>query len=617
LKEYKIIFPEYKKEVFALPGTSLFECVTRAGILIKNPCAGAGTCGKCVIKIVKGDIPPSEECLKRFSKKELTDGLRLACRTSIQNDLTITIPSSSLFESGVITLEDGESQNSDIDKSEPFIEKQDLRISQPTLEEPVSDLTNLQNALPGIQINKELHSIREISETLWSNNFSCTAVIAENKRLLTLETASENSANFAIAIDLGTTTIAIAMLDLSTGKQVASAGALNPQVRFGDDILNRICAQSESAENMKLMSKCVIDTCNTLIDSILKKHNIENDDIYAVTIAGNTVMQHILCRIPAKQLGEIPFAPIFDETLYLTPKDLPFKINKNAVIVIFPVIGGFVGGDITAGLIASKFADNTQAKSLFVDVGTNGEIVLKNGEKMYATAAAAGPAFEGAGIESGMRAADGAIEKIIIKEGDLLFNVIGNSQPVGICGTALIDLVAEMLQHNLIDETGRILPVSESTNKAPKLQKRVITDKETEATDFLISSENGHQIFLSQKDVRQLQLASGAIRAAINVLLKKADMTADDLDTIYIAGGFGNYIRRSHAKRIGMIPNIPDNKIHFIGNTSLIGAKFALLDKNQLNQAAKLAKKVECVDVSLDMDFQMEFASAMLFPDFT
>jgi len=615
MKEYKIRFPEYNKEIFALAGTSLFECVTRAGIFIKNPCAGAGTCGKCVIKIKDGEVAPSKECRNRFSEKELSEGLRLACRTSIQTDLSITIPFSSLLESGVVTLEDEESSELKTANFEPLIEKRNLQLSKPTLEQPFSDLTNLQNALPGIQINTTLQSITEISKTLWKNDFSCSAVIAGGDRLLTLESSSEKSANFAIAIDLGTTTIALAMVDLSTGRQIASAGALNPQVRFGDDILNRICAQSESTENMQQMSQCIVDTCNTLIDSITEKHNLKNDNIYAVTIAGNTVMQHILCRIPAKQLGEIPFAPVFDKTLYLTPHDLQFNINPNASIIIFPIIGGFVGGDITAGLIASKFTDDTQTKSLFVDVGTNGEIVLKNSNTMYATAAAAGPAFEGAGIESGMRAADGAIEKIIIKNDDLQFNVIGNKSPIGICGTALIDLVAEMLNNNLIDETGRIPSASESTNKNALLKERLITDQETETTDFLIFADDEHQIFLRQKDVRQLQLASGAIRAAINVLLKKAGISADDLDTIYIAGGFGNYIRRSHAKRIGMIPNLPDKKIHFIGNTSLIGAKFALIDKHQLDKAAKIAQIVESVDVSLDLDFQMEFASAMLFPE--
>jgi len=617
MKEYKIKFVEYEKEIFALPGTSIFECVTRAGIFIKTPCAGAGTCGKCIIKIIKGEVTPSKECIKRFSKQEISEGMRLACRTSVNSDLTIKIPFSSLLESNIITLEDTDNSKLHTTSIEPVIEKYKLRISQPTLEQPISDITNLQKTLPGIKIDKSPQSITDISETLWKNNFECNAVIAEGNKLLTLEKTSKIPANFAIAIDLGTTTIAIALIDLADGTQIASAGTMNPQVRFGDDILNRICAQSESNENIHTMSQCVIDTCNTLINSITKKHNIDNNNIYALTIAGNTVMQHIICKIPAKRLGEIPFAPTFAETLYLSPDNLPFNINKNATIIIFPVIGGFVGGDITAGLLASNFTDDTKEKSLFVDVGTNGEIVLKNGENLFATAAAAGPAFEGAGIEAGMRAANGAIEKIIIENGDLKFNVIGNTTPLGICGTALIDLVAEMLKHNLIDETGRILPASESTNKNPSLIDRLQTNPETETTDFLIFENGKQKIFLLQKDIRQLQLASGAIRAATNVLLKKAEITADDLDTIYIAGGFGNYIRRSNAKRIGMIPNLPNNKIHFIGNTSLIGAKFALIDKKQLKKAAKIAKKVESVDVSLDLDFQMEFGLAMLFPDLT
>ncbi len=546
MKEYKINFTEHGKEIFALPGTSLFECVTRAGILIKTPCAGAGTCGKCVIQITDGTIEASEECKKRFSKEELECGFRLACRASLESDITVKIPYTSLFESGVVTLGDNDHSG------------------------------NLRNT----QIGK--HS---------------------------------KSAKFAVAIDLGTTTVALALLDLATGRQIGSAGILNPQTRFGADVLNRICAQGESNKNLEAMSSCIIDACNQMIDNLCKKQGIAAEKISVLTIAGNTVMQHIICKIPAKQLGEIPFEPVVSETMFLTTENLPFRISNNAEIIIFPVIGGFVGGDITAGLIAAEFADKNDEISLFVDVGTNGEIVLKNGDKMYATAAAAGPAFEGAGIESGMRAADGAIEKIIIENGKLLFNVIGNCEPHGICGTALIDLIAEMLRSNLLDETGRILSADESECTSNELTGRLTVDPETDTVDFLIYKDAHRSIFLRQKDVRQFQLASGAIRAATNILLKNAGVQIDDIEMIYIAGGFGNYIRRSNAKCVGMIPDVVDNKIHFIGNTSLIGAKLAAIDKNQLDKAAKLAKAVECIDVSLDIEFQMEFASAMIFPN--
>jgi uncharacterized 2Fe-2S/4Fe-4S cluster protein (DUF4445 family) len=302
-------------------------------------------------------------------------------------------------------------------------------------------------------------------------------------------------------------------------------------------------------------------------------------------------------------------------------------VHPNAEAIIFPVLGGFVGGDITAGMIASGLSGiEAPGTVLFVDVGTNGEIVLKRDGKLYAAAAAAGPAFEGAGIEYGMRAGRGAIEKVLIEKGDVTYNVIENVQPVGICGTALIDIAAELLKCGIIDETGRILSPEECRNKvsaefgsADALLKRIVpSDNDSDSRNFIIagsgSPEKKDQILLTQKDVRSLQLASGAIRAAISILMKNADITESDIDRLYIAGGFGNYIRRTHAKRIGMIPDIPDHNIFFIGNTSLIGAKTVLFCREKLLEAEKTAAEVNVVDVSIDPEFQMEFANAMIFP---
>ncbi len=355
-------------------------------------------------------------------------------------------------------------------------------------------------------------------------------------------------------------------------------------------------------------------------------HKIDKNNIYAVSVAGNTVMQTMFCGITTKFLGEIPFIAPFSKTMKFCASELNLTVNSNAEVIIFPVLGGFVGGDITAGLIAIDFYNKKDdGNALFIDVGTNGEIVLKSKGKMYSTAAAAGPAFEGAGIENGMRAANGAIEKILIENGDIIYNVIGDKKPIGICGTALIDLVAELLKCGIIDETGRILAPDECKesilqhfDNADTLLNRIRKDeKNSHVYNFIIAknAKREKEIRLTQKDVRNLQLASGAIRAAINILMKNANIAENDIDTIYIAGGFGNYIRRSHAKRIGMIPNIENQKIHFIGNTSLIGAKTVLLCKEKLLEAEQIAQNINVIDVSLDVEFQMEFADAMIFPE--
>lgn len=633
MKELKISFPDYGKQIFALPGTSLFECIARAGILIRTPCGGAGTCGKCAVKLVEGDLPASADCKKHFNQQEIEEGFRLACRCVVENDIAIEIPKNTLFEAETITLGAEKNKNDSIghevslaDSCIPLIEKRYLQLTEPTLENPISDLDNIASHIGYLEVS--LEDLQKLPYLVRENDFSVTAVISD-KRIIALEagdtTPAGGGTNYAIAIDVGTTTIAAALVDIPAKHQLGSSGMLNPQVKYGDDVLSRICAQAESEENRQALSTCVIQGCNKLIEELLNKFEIPKENIYAISIAGNTVMQMLLCGVPVKPMGEIPFAPPCSGTMRFKAEVLGLNILPNAEVVLFPVLGGFVGGDITAGMITSGLTEpNREGVELFVDVGTNGEIVLKKDGKLYATAAAAGPAFEGAGIEHGMRAGNGAIEKVLIEDGNVKYNVIGDVAPQGICGTALIDLAAEMLKCGLLDETGRILPEDECRDELNShfddssmlFERLVPVEGSSETRDFMVAKHgaDGESISLTQKDVRNLQLASGAICAAINILLKNADITADDIDRMYIAGGFGNYIRRTHAKRIGMIPNIPDKQIFFIGNTSLIGAKTILFSRQKLEEAERVAKEVDVVDVSLDLEFQIEFANAMIFP---
>lgn len=619
MKECKIYFPSFNREIYALPGTSLFECASRAGILVRTPCAGLGKCGKCAVRIIEGEVTPSKECRNHFSQAMLDDGWRLSCRSNVVGDLVIEVPTTSLFESGVITLSDeGTERSGDVINTVPMVAKTALTLTESTLDNPVSDIDNLLAALGEPELIVALPLAKRLPAIIRENKFKVIA-FTSNSHVVSVEPQADSeteSANLALAVDLGTTTVALSLLDACSGKQLASAGVLNPQVSFGDDVLNRVCAQSESDAKRKEMSACVVTAINKMLAEIAGNTGIDTRGIRAVTIAGNTVMQSLFCGVPARWLGEIPFAPPFSGEMRFSASELNLATHPNAVVSLFPVIGGFVGGDITAGLLATGFATaEHDAKSLFVDVGTNGEIVLRNGDRYFATAAAAGPAFEGAGIEFGMRASNGAMEKILIEDGIIKFNVIGNEKPRGICGTALIDITAEMLKNGLMDETGRILSPDECGPDVPEaLKKHLIQADNGDTYDFMITPPGTEDIFIRQKDVRQLQLASGAIRAAIAILLRKADIEAEELDSVKIAGGFGNYIRRTHAKRIGMIPDLPDDRIHFIGNTSLIGAKLALLDRAGMRRAAKIAEMVECVDVSLDPEFQMEFGMSMIFP---
>lgn len=538
-------------------------------------------------------------------------GYRLACRTFVSEDLSIEIPEESIFEHDLLILatEDGKEKHT----LDPFVKKKFFQMPEPSLEDPIADLENIKKAVGNFDL--ELKQIQEIPSFLRENNFSGTAVLC-NKKLISLEHGNTETENFAVAIDLGTTSIVAALLDINSGKQLATRGILNPQVRFGDDVLTRICSQAESPKKLEHLQKDAVSACNRLINELCRDSGISAKNIYSISIAGNTVMECLICGIPVNALGKIPFVPPFSHSLNMLASDLGIETNPRADVYIFPVIGGFVGGDIVSGILASGLKECSRP-TLFVDVGTNGEIVLAVDSRLYAASAAAGPAFEGARIESGMRASSGAIEKILIEKDTVQLNVIGNTEPKGICGTALIDAAAEMLRCGILDETGRILSPEECPrNLSTEIRRRIRPSRNAKTWNFLLTPSKDYkkEIHITQKDIRELQLATGAIRAAINILLKKVGLEYQNVNMICLAGGFGNYIRRTHAKRIGLIPNLPDTKIHFIGNTSLIGAKAVLLSQHNTKYVEEIAKNVNYIEVSLDSEFQMEFATSMVFP---
>jgi uncharacterized 2Fe-2S/4Fe-4S cluster protein (DUF4445 family) len=392
---------------------------------------------------------------------------------------------------------------------------------------------------------------------------------------------------FGIAVDIGTTTLAASLVNLKDGTELAVMGSHNPQITYGDDVISRIKVASGNQKGLEHLQKAVIKQINSMIDNLCKQGGIEKRAVYEITIAGNTAMQHLFRGIDPSPLAQLPFEPAWRGGENLKASQLGININPDGVIYIFPVIGGFVGGDISSGMISVDLLNQPQPL-LMIDIGTNGEIVLVSKNKIFAASTAAGPAFEGAGISCGMRAMAGAIEKVKYDNG-FIYNVIGNTKPIGICGSGLIDTAAELLNAKLVDCTGRM--TANEITIAPK-------------------------VTITQKDIRQIQLAVGAIRAGIRIMLKKAGISSSDLQRVFVAGGFGSFIRRNHAQRIGLLPaDISHEKISFIGNTSLAGAKLALLSLNARKKTEALAKQTEHIELSSDFDFQNEFADAMIFPD--
>jgi uncharacterized 2Fe-2S/4Fe-4S cluster protein (DUF4445 family) len=416
--------------------------------------------------------------------------------------------------------------------------------------------------------------------------------------------------NLTAAFDIGTTTLVVSLVDLDACREVAIASAMNPQVRFGDDVIGRIQAACEGRGED--LHKTIIEEVSTLIDTVCEQVGAPRDAVRAVSFAGNTAMQQLLAGLDVTGLSALPFAPATLEPLSMAAVKLGLDLAPQAEAYCMPVIGGFVGGDIVAGLLATDLAGR-EGPGLMIDVGTNGEIVLADGETLLAASAAAGPAFEGARLTCGMRATPGAIEKVILDE-EVRLSVIGGVAPSGLCGSAAIDITAELLNIGAIESTGRLLTGEEVPETvSPAVRSRLV---QGDSGAELVLAEAPMRVVFTQKDIRELQLAVGAIRAGVSMLIDQAGHTPEQLRHVLVAGGFGSFIRRNHAQRIGLIPaEVPHDRVRYVGNVSLTGAKAVLVNRRARQRAERLARQCEHVDLSADPMFQMIFAESMIFPE--
>jgi uncharacterized 2Fe-2S/4Fe-4S cluster protein (DUF4445 family) len=436
------------------------------------------------------------------------------------------------------------------------------------------------------------------------------------QRLLDFLPDGEPAACYGVALDVGTTTLVAMLLDLETGQELATASRVNPQTAFGDDVLARILHAGRSAQGLEELRRAVIGAADEMIGELAGRAGVVRGRIYLLTFSGNTTMQQLLAGIDPRYLGEVPFVPATSGPILAAAASLGIGIHPRGTAYVFPVIGGFVGGDTVSGILATGLGEMA-GPALLVDIGTNGEIVLTAGGKLAAASTAAGPAFEGARISQGMRGSTGAIERVHF-DGLLRTQVIGGVRPAGLCGSGLIDLAAELLGHGLIRPDGRLASADDPPPGLPAdLRRRLVAAHGKPA--FLLAeaaeTATGKPILFTQQDVRELQLASGAIRAGVEILLRRGGLATTDLDVVLIAGGFGNYIRRSSAQRIGLLPPaIPRERIRYQGNTSLAGARLAALSEQARRQAEAIARRTQHVELSADPGFKWAFADAMLFP---
>lgn len=417
---------------------------------------------------------------------------------------------------------------------------------------------------------------------------------------------AENGKIFGAAVDIGTTTIVAKLINLADGTILATESILNPQTQYGDDVISRI-AYAESQEKLKILHKTIINGINDLIRKLCGISSISSDSIYELCVVGNTAMTHIFLEFPITQLGFSPYKAHSLDAFDLPPLQLGLKINPSGNIHTVENIAGFVGSDIISDALAADI-DSTDKNTLIIDIGTNGEIVLGTRENLYAASCAAGPAFEGARIRCGSRAAQGAIEAVIINENDIDYDVIGNLKAHSICGSGLIDLMAVMLELGILDKTGRFVDFHLLKDKLPDLIFKRLRKNDGEQAFFLTKT-----IFLGQSDIRQIQLAKAAIQAGIRLLLKKLNIQPGDIEQVFLAGAFGNFIRKESALKIGILPEIAPEKVHFIGNAAASGAQMILLSTENRHKTRLLAKKIQYIELANSPDFQDIFADCISF----
>lgn len=608
----KVIFQPYGKTVRVPVGTTVREAASLAGIPLEYPCGGQGTCGKCRVKVAgtNGQPGPAETSL--FSKEELSAGFRLACQTRLGKDASIEIPESGLPQ-GKNQILAGRSASASA-AADPPVRAAFVDMPVPTLADDRPDAERLLDAAHAESIEPAL--LYELPSLLRDSNFHGTAVVASG-RLLDFVGGTEEAPCMAAAFDIGTTTLVGELLDVRSGAIRGFASRMNPQAVFGDDVLSRITHASHGPEALREVHDTVLTAMNEMLAEMAAEAAIKTRSVYEITVSGNTTMEHLFAGLSPNALGMVPFVPVARRGLTLEPDRVGIDMNPRGRVYVLPVIGGFVGGDTVAGIAATGL-EEARRPALLIDIGTNGELALIHNGRLTATSCAAGPAFEGARISCGMRAAAGAIESVVLDQ-DVRVTTIGGGAPIGLCGSGLIDLAAELLRKGILLSQGLfVTPDALPDTLAPALRERVI--EEEAGTAFVLArpeeTRSGRPLLLTQRDVRELQLATGAIRAGISILLKRASLEPAQLDRVYVAGGFGNYIRLVNAQRIGLLPEaLREDQFSFVGNTSLEGARAAALSLGARARAEAISRATAHFDLSCDVEFQTEFAMAMFFPD--
>ncbi|MCX6048793.1 MAG: ASKHA domain-containing protein [Chloroflexi bacterium] len=608
-----IEFRPHNKITRVPPGMTLFNAANWIGLPIDSTCGAKGTCGKCKVRILTGENGITTADRKVFTPQELTDGWRLSCRAEANTDIVCEVPR--LMGNPKAALM-GFGRHVVLD---PNVHKVALTLNQPTIEDQRSDFARVRDALAeaGFEVQAALPVLRQLPHVLREAQWHVTAVVV-GQELVAVEPGDTSQQAFGLAFDIGTTTVVGMLLNLGSGAPVAVRSLLNGQAIYGADVIARISHAMLNEEGLSQLHAAIVQTMNNLIEALLREANITPQAVYEVVVAGNATMQHLLLGLHPEAIGLVPFIPVIDEMMQVSAHELGLQILPQAQVHLLPHIGAYVGADLVAGLLATGLAQEEGIR-LLVDVGTNGEIILGSKTRTLATAAPAGPAFEGAQIKDGMRASDGAIETVVITHDAIQLKVIGDVPPIGLCGSGLVDAVAQLRVSGFLEASGKFIKTEAAVARFdPALARRLITDdKGMRAFVLAWPEESGHQrpIVLTQRDIRELQFAKGAIAGGIEVVMHELGVETSELVAIYLAGSFGSYINPQSARIIGLVPPVPVERIKAVGNAAGEGAKMALLSFRARQVARSLPTIVEYHELSGRGDFNDSFLAVLQFPD--
>ena len=588
---------------------SAFDAASWNGIAIDSTCGGYGTCKKCRIKVTDGDVEPSKLDFRAFTETEIKDGWRLACLVRTAKDISVDVPALTTRPKAATV---GVGRQVIL---RPAVQKRYIELEEPSLSDQRTDIVRIFDAVDDIEASAGLASMRELPRILRASNYKVTAVFVDQE-FLGIEAGDTTNVRYGIAYDLGTTTVVATLLDLNTGTPAAVKSMLNKQQPFGADVITRISATMLDPDALAKLSGLAQETLNQLTQEVCIEAGVNPLHVYELAIAGNATMTQLLLGIDPEPLGVAPFIMASAAYPNIDVKEIGIAVHPLAKAVILPSLGAYVGGDIIAGALASGM-DRDKRLRLFIDVGTNCEIVLGDGDKILATAAPAGPAFEAASIKCGVRAASGAIETIKVVDGELEIGTIDDAPAIGICGSGLVDACASLVQVGLLDHSGKFVTDEAALTISPKLASRLVTREGERVFVLTWSKEVGDLsdcVFLTQRDVRELQFAKAAIATGWALLLEEFGVKESEIQQVLLAGSFGSYLSPSSAIKIGLVPKLSVMRIMSAGNVAGEGAKMVLLSAQERHGAQALLDEIDYIELSDREDFNDKFVERLAFP---